>query len=147
MTILNALSGKPIPVFGNGRQIRDWLYVEDHARALLLVLEKGTIGSTYVIGGHNELRNIEVITAICTLLAELTPNSNYQNLITYVQDRAGHDTRYAIDADKIKTELGWQPIESFESGLRKTVEWYLTNQGIYGVQAKKKITRVEEVVL
>lgn len=111
------------------------------------MLQKGTVGSTYVIGGHNEQRNIEVITAICTLLAELTPKSNYQNLITYVQDRAGHDTRYAIDASKIKNELGWQPIESFESGLRKTVEWYLANQKIYGVQAKKKITRVEEVAL
>jgi dTDP-glucose 4,6-dehydratase len=148
MTILNALNGKPIPVFGDGSQIRDWLYVEDHARALLLVLQKGVVGSTYVIGGHNEKKNIEVIKTICTLLEELAPQNNYQNLITYVKDRPGHDQRYAIDASKIKNELGWQPKESFESGLRKTVEWYLGNQELYGLlQSERKMINVDGVLL
>ncbi|MEH6564955.1 MAG: dTDP-glucose 4,6-dehydratase [Halopseudomonas sp.] len=130
--ILNALHGKPIPVYGDGSQIRDWLYVEDHARALCRVLEAGKIGETYNIGGHNEKRNIEVVEAICALLEELAPEkpsgvAQYRDLITFVKDRPGHDARYAIDASKIQRELGWQPTETFESGIRKTVSWYLNN--------------------
>ncbi len=128
--ILNALSGKPLPVYGDGSQVRDWLYVEDHARALVEVLNRGTVGETYNIGGHNEQRNIEVVKAICDLLEELAPDrpegiDAYRDLITYVEDRPGHDRRYAIDASKIQRELGWVPVETFESGLRKTVQWYL----------------------
>ena len=131
--ILNALHGKPLPVYGNGLQVRDWLYVEDHARALLTVCMHGAVGETYNIGGHNEQQNIAVVKAICALLEELAPArkpagvGNYADLITYVQDRPGHDARYAIDAGKIARELGWMPQESFESGLRKTVDWYLNN--------------------
>jgi dTDP-glucose 4,6-dehydratase len=148
MTISNALKGKPISVFGNGNQIRDWLYVEDHARALFLVLQKGIVGSTYVIGGHNEKKNIEVITSICKLLEEFAPQNTYQNLITYVEDRPGHDQRYAIDATKIRNELDWQPQESFESGLRKTVEWYLTNHVFYeSLKLKNEIISNDGVVL
>lgn len=133
LVILNALAGKPLPVYGNGAQIRDWLYVEDHARALYKVVTEAEVGETYNIGGHNEQQNIDVVKAICNLLEELAPNkpegiANYQDLITYVKDRPGHDLRYAIDASKIKKDLGWVPVETFESGLRKTVEWYLTNQ-------------------
>lgn len=133
LVILNALEGKALPVYGKGHQIRDWLYVDDHARALVLVATKGEIAETYNIGGHNEKQNIEVVMAICELLEDLAPNKpaglkNYTDLISYVQDRAGHDARYAIDADKINRELGWKPQESFESGIRKTVQWYLTNQ-------------------
>lgn len=133
LMILNALQGKSLPVYGNGQQIRDWLFVEDHARALYKVVTEGAVGETYNIGGHNEKANIEVVHAICTLLEELAPNKpegvqQYKELITYVTDRPGHDVRYAIDASKIKKELGWEPAESFESGLRKTVEWYLSNQ-------------------
>jgi dTDP-glucose 4,6-dehydratase len=130
LIILNALEGKPLPVYGTGNQIRDWLYVEDHARALYKVVTEGVVGETYNIGGHNEKQNIEVVTAICELLDELKPAPNlqtYKNLITLVQDRPGHDYRYAIDATKIKRELNWQPQETFESGIRKTVEWYLKN--------------------
>lgn len=132
LMILNALEGKPLPVYGEGNQIRDWLYVEDHARALYTVLTQGKVGETYNIGGHNEKRNIEVVKALCNLLEELAPNhpqgvKQYTNLITYVKDRPGHDVRYAIDASKIANELGWKPQETFETGLRKTVEWYLTN--------------------
>ena len=128
--ILNALSGKPLPVYGDGSQVRDWLYVEDHARALVEVLNRGRVGETYNIGGHNEQRNIEVVKAICELLEELAPDrpegvDAYGDLITYVDDRPGHDRRYAIDASKIQRELGWVPAETFESGLRKTVQWYL----------------------
>ena len=131
-TILNALSGKPLPVYGQGNQIRDWLYVEDHARALVLVATHGRIGETYNIGGHNEKQNIEVIKTLCELLEELQPNkpegvSFYRDLITFVKDRRGHDMRYAIDASKIEQELDWRPIENFESGMRKTVQWYLDN--------------------
>jgi len=130
--ILNAISGKPLPVYGNGNQIRDWLYVDDHARALMTVFEKGQVGETYNIGGHNEKKNIEVVKQICGLLEELAPEKKsgiqrYEDLITYVKDRPGHDVRYAIDAGKIQRELGWVPTESFETGLRKTVEWYLAN--------------------
>jgi len=131
--ILNALDGKPLPVYGDGSQIRDWLFVEDHARALYKVVTEGVVGETYNIGGHNEKRNIEVVKTICSLLEELVPNkpdgiAKYEDLITYVKDRPGHDVRYAIDASKIADELGWEPIETFESGIRKTVEWYLNNQ-------------------
>lgn len=133
LVILNALAGKPLPVYGNGDQIRDWLYVEDHARALYKVVIEAEVGETYNIGGHNEQQNIDVVKAICNLLEELAPNkpegfANYHDLITYVKDRPGHDLRYAIDASKIKKDLGWVPVETFESGLRKTVEWYLANQ-------------------
>lgn len=133
LMILNALAGKPLPVYGKGNQVRDWLYVEDHARALYTVVIKGKIGETYNIGGHNEKQNIEVVQTICALLEELAPVkpkgvSRYIDLITYVTDRPGHDLRYAIDASKIERELGWAPQETFESGLRKTVHWYLTHQ-------------------
>ncbi len=138
LMILNALEGKPLPVYGDGQQIRDWLYVEDHARALYLVATKGSIGETYNIGGHNEMANIDVVKIICSLLEELAPPKSrhsrksgnlveYKNLITFVADRPGHDKRYAIDASKIEQELGWKPQETFDSGIRKTVEWYLNN--------------------
>lgn len=129
--ILNALEGKPLPVYGKGDNVRDWLYVDDHARALRTVLERGQVGQTYNIGGHNEKTNLEVVHAICALLDELAPDSPHRphaNLITYVPDRPGHDKRYAIDAGKIGRELGWTPEESFETGLRKTVQWYLENR-------------------
>ncbi|MND86028.1 dTDP-glucose 4,6-dehydratase 2 [compost metagenome] len=130
--ILNALAGKPLPVYGNGLQVRDWLYVEDHARALFKVVTEGKVGETYNIGGHNEQKNIDVVRGICALLEELAPErpagvANYADLITFVQDRPGHDQRYAIDASKIERELGWVPEETFETGLRKTVQWYLDN--------------------
>ncbi|BEN39125.1 dTDP-glucose 4,6-dehydratase [Serratia nevei] len=133
LTILNALEGKPLPVYGNGAQVRDWLYVEDHARALYKVVTEGEVGETYNIGGHNERKNIEVVQTICALLDELVPNkpgdiAHYADLITFVTDRPGHDMRYAIDAAKIDVELGWKPQETFESGIRKTVEWYLANE-------------------
>lgn len=133
LTILNALNGKPLPVYGNGLQIRDWLYVEDHARALFLVASTAKIGETYNIGGHNEQKNIDVVNAICELLEELAPNkpagvTHYRDLITYVKDRPGHDLRYAIDASKIEKDLGWTPEETFATGLKKTVQWYLDNQ-------------------
>src|SRR5690554_5709645 len=150
LVILNALEGKPLPIYGKGDQIRDWLYVEDHARALYRVVTEGKIGETYNIGGHNEKQNIEVVETICEILDELAPNTDlnvgrslgrqvghkpdlqssksYKSLITYVTDRPGHDRRYAIDASKIAKELDWQPEETFESGIRKTVQWYLDNQ-------------------
>ena len=144
LVILNALEGKPLPVYGKGEQIRDWLYVEDHAHALYRVATQGQIGETYNIGGHNEKQNIEVVQTICDLLDELvkceergarreahpsplTPYSSHRELITFVADRPGHDLRYAIDAGKIQRELGWTPQETFESGIRKTVQWYLDN--------------------
>lgn len=131
LMILNALEGKPLPVYGGGQQIRDWLYVEDHARALRCVIERGIPGETYNIGGHNEWKNLDVVHAICALMEELTPSDGipYRDLITHVGDRPGHDMRYAIDASKIGCELGWAPQETFESGLRKTVQWYLDNPG------------------
>ncbi|HEX7385670.1 MAG TPA: dTDP-glucose 4,6-dehydratase [Castellaniella sp.] len=133
LVILNALEGQPLPVYGAGLQVRDWLYVEDHARALQCVLETGVPGETYNIGGHNEQRNIDVVQSICTLLEELAPMhparvAHYADLITHVTDRPGHDARYAIDAGKIGRELGWAPQETFASGLRKTVQWYLTHR-------------------
>ncbi|MBI3777148.1 MAG: dTDP-glucose 4,6-dehydratase, partial [Gammaproteobacteria bacterium] len=131
LVILNALEGKPLPVYGKGENVRDWLYVEDHARALCLVLEQGRVGEVYNIGGHNEQKNLDVVRAICGLLDELVPNSKFaphSKLINFVQDRPGHDQRYAIDAAKIQRELGWKPIETFASGLRKTLQWYLDNR-------------------
>jgi len=134
LIILNALAGKQLPVYGNGEQIRDWLYVEDHARALYKVVTEGTVGETYNIGGHNERKNIEVVKTICAILDEIVTAKpkgiqRFEQLITYVADRPGHDLRYAIDASKIKRELGWVPAETFESGIRKTVNWYLNNDG------------------
>ncbi|MEZ8700432.1 dTDP-glucose 4,6-dehydratase [Vibrio cyclitrophicus] len=128
LVILNALEGKDLPIYGKGDQIRDWLYVEDHARALYKVVTEGEIGETYNIGGHNEKQNIEVVEKLCNILSELVPKkADYKEQITFVADRPGHDVRYAIDASKIERELGWTPVETFETGLRKTVEWYLAN--------------------
>lgn len=128
LVILNALEGKPLPIYGRGDQVRDWLYVEDHARALHKVVTEGIIGETYNIGGHNEKQNIEVVETLCQILNELVPQQfDYKELITFVSDRPGHDVRYAINATKIERELGWTPNETFETGLRKTVEWYLSN--------------------
>lgn len=136
LMILNALSGKPLPIYGNGLQVRDWLFVDDHVQALYLVLQRGKIGETYNIGGNTQKTNLEVVKAICAILQEIAPNrplvvEHYANLISYVADRPGHDLRYAVDTTKIKQDLGWQPQESFESGLRKTVEWYLSHQQDY----------------
>lgn len=133
LIILNALKGKPLPVYGAGDQIRDWLYVEDHAKALHLVATQGEVGESYNIGGHNERKNLDVVHAICDILEELAPSKpvgvlRYRDLITHVSDRPGHDKRYAIDASKIQKELGWKPQETFETGIRKTVQWYLHNQ-------------------
>ncbi|AUD61033.1 dTDP-glucose 4,6-dehydratase [Shewanella sp. Pdp11] len=129
LVILNALEGKPLPIYGKGDQIRDWLYVEDHARALYKVVTEGKIGETYNIGGHNEKQNLEVVQTICSILDSLVPRATpYAEQITFVTDRPGHDRRYAIDASKMSAELGWQPQETFETGLRKTIEWYLANQ-------------------
>lgn len=130
LVILNALDGKALPIYGQGNQIRDWLFVEDHARALYKVVTEGKVGETYNIGGHNEKQNIEVVKTICYILDELQPQENgqpYESLITFVKDRPGHDLRYAIDASKIANELNWTPTETFDSGIRKTVEWYLNN--------------------
>ena len=132
LIILNALEGKDLPIYGDGKQIRDWLYVEDHAKALLHVALRGEIGETYNIGGHNEMQNIEVVETVCSILDELVPCKHnnitkYEELITYVIDRAGHDARYAIDATKIANELGWSPDETFTTGIKKTVRWYLDN--------------------
>ncbi len=137
LMILNALEGKPLPVYGDGLQIRDWLYVEDHARALYLVATKGELGETYNIGGHNEMANIDVVKMLCELMEELVPEKPegivaYAQLITFVTDRPGHDLRYAIDAGKIERELDWKPEETFGSGIRKTVEWYLGNKEWWG---------------
>lgn len=131
LVILNALEGKPLPVYGTGENIRDWLYVDDHAEALILAAQQGVPGETYVIGGHNERRNIDVVRAICALVDEMAPDQGLgprEQLISFVQDRPGHDVRYAIDAAKIERELGWRPAETFESGLAKTVRWYLDNR-------------------
>lgn len=132
LIILNALDGKKLPIYGNGKQVRDWLYVEDHAKALFRVVETGEVGETYNIGGFNEKQNIEVVNTLCNHLNELVQDkpdgiTDFNQLITYVADRPGHDVRYAIDANKISTELGWNPEETFSSGMRKTVEWYLEN--------------------
>jgi dTDP-glucose 4,6-dehydratase len=129
--ILGAVAGKPLPIYGTGDNVRDWLYVDDHANALHSVLTRGKVGETYNIGGHNERTNLDVVRSICTLLDELCPSSAFRqhaSLISFVTDRLGHDKRYAIDASKIQRELDWQPSETFESGLRKTVEWYMNNR-------------------
>ena len=131
--IINALQGKSIPVYGNGKQVRDWLYVDDHARALLCVALDGKIGETYNIGGHNELKNIDVVKIVCNILDEMLPNQHngitkYDELISYTDDRAGGDVRYAIDASKIFNELGWKPSENFNSGIKKTIKWYIENK-------------------
>ncbi|EKO3558104.1 dTDP-glucose 4,6-dehydratase [Vibrio metschnikovii] len=136
LVILNALEGKELPIYGNGDQIRDWLYVEDHARALYKVVTEGKVGETYNIGGHNEKQNIEVVKTICAIMDQLVPmeqrgypvNTQHSSLITHVKDRPGHDRRYAIDSSKMQEELGWTPLETFETGLLKTVQWYLDNQ-------------------
>lgn len=133
LMILNAIEGKPLPVYGDGRQIRDWLYVEDHARALHLVATRGSIGETYNIGGRNEMANIDVVNMLCSLMQEIVPEElrvvdRYHDLITFVEDRPGHDKRYAIDAEKISRDLGWKPQESFETGLKKTITWFLENE-------------------
>lgn len=150
--ILNAISGKPIPVYGNGKQIRDWLFVEDHAEALCLVALNGNIGETYNIGGHNEKMNIEVVNFICEELDKVAPHlrkniSSYKDLITYVKDRPGHDLRYAIDASKIFNELGWKPKETFESGLKKTIKWYLENEWWYKkiLDGSYRLERIGEI--
>lgn len=150
LVILNALAGKSLPVYGNGAQIRDWLYVEDHARALYKVMTEAKVGETYNIGGHNEQKNIDVVKSICELLEELAPNkpegiAQYQDLITYVTDRPGHDLRYAIDATKIKQDLNWVPEETFKTGLRKTVQWYLDHQDwVLNVQSGEYQNWVEQ---
>ena len=129
--ILNALAGKPLPVYGDGSNVRDWVYVADHCTGVRAVLERGQPGETYNIGGRSEQRNIDVVRAICALLDELHPESPvkpHEKLVTFVNDRPGHDQRYAIDCTKIETELGWRPVETFQSGLRKTIAWYLENQ-------------------
>jgi dTDP-glucose 4,6-dehydratase len=136
--IVNALAGKPLPVYGDGMQVRDWLYVRDHCSAIRTVLARGRVGETYNIGGWNEKPNIEIVKTVCALLDELKPTTDgsYTRLITYVKDRPGHDRRYAIDARKIERELGWRPAETFESGIRKTVQWYLDNgHWVAGVQS------------
>lgn len=157
LTILSALAGKQLPIYGDGAQIRDWLYVNDHVHALYQVLNFGKIGSTYNIGGHNQVQNIDVVRMICALLEELAPSkpvgvTNYEDLITFVQDRPGHDRRYAINAKKIQTELGWFPRETFETGLRKTVQWYFNHQNCYQkalnkISLKKTIVSVQEGVV
>jgi len=132
LVILNALNGKPIPVYGDGANIRDWLYVIDHCEAIQAVLERGNIGATYNIGGGNERTNLEIVRTICSLLDELRPNDPivpHENLITFVKDRPGHDRRYAMNAAKIESEIGWRPRETFETGIRKTINWYLANEG------------------
>jgi dTDP-glucose 4,6-dehydratase len=144
LVILNAVSGKPLPIYGKGDNIRDWLYVEDHARALYLVMNRGRLGETYNIGGWNEKTNLEVVQSICAILDELRPQgAPHAKLITFVKDRPGHDRRYAIDASKIERELGWKPQETFKTGLRKTVEWYLANdewvQGVISGEYQKWI--------
>jgi len=152
--ILNGISGKPLPVYGDGRQIRDWLHVDDHAQALCLVLEQGHPGSTYNIGGHNEVANIDVVRSICDLLEELAPElkpkqaGSYHDQITFVRDRPGHDLRYAIDASKIQQELGWLPAHTFEQGLRETVAWYLNNQDWWQrvLDGRYKLERIGEQI-
>jgi dTDP-glucose 4,6-dehydratase len=131
LCILNALNGKPLPIYGDGQQVRDWLYVKDHCSAIRRVLEKGNLGETYNVGGWNEKANLDVVKTLCAILDDLKPKADgtkYESQITYVKDRPGHDRRYAIDATKLERELGWKPKETFETGIRKTVEWYLANE-------------------
>jgi len=140
LVILNALDEKQLPIYGKGDQIRDWLYVEDHARALVTVVERGKLGETYNVGGRNERTNFEVVETICTILDELKPRdaTSYKELITFVKDRPGHDARYAIDATKLETELGWKAQEDFSSGIRRTVQWFLDNEWWWGPLRKQK---------
>jgi dTDP-glucose 4,6-dehydratase len=131
LIIMNALDGKPLPVYGQGLNVRDWLYVEDHARAIDLIVRKAPPGSTYNVGGHNEWTNIAIVRQVCSILDELRPSGRaggYASLITFVTDRPGHDLRYAIDAGALERDLGWKPAETFETGIRKTVQWYLDHQ-------------------
>jgi dTDP-glucose 4,6-dehydratase len=147
LVILNALAGKPLPIYGDGQQVRDWLFVKDHCSAIRRVLEAGRIGETYNVGGWNEKTNLEVVHTICAILDELRPKSSgsYADQITFVKDRPGHDRRYAIDATKIERELGWKPQETFETGIRKTIEWYLNNQDwVQGVQTGEYLCWVEQ---
>ena len=127
LMIVNAIAGKPLPVYGDGRNVRDWLYVGDHCAAIRAVLAKGTPGDTYAIGGNAEMSNLDVVHTICRILAELVPGRDYERLITFVKDRAGHDRRYAIDASRVRRDLGWTPAETFGTGMRRTVQWYLDN--------------------
>ena len=132
LMILNCLEGKPLPVYGTGKNVRDWLFVKDHCAAIFTIIEKGKIGETYNVGGNNEIKNIDIVKTICSILDEVQPAPNgnsYAELITFVRDRPGHDFRYAIDSSKLTTELNWSPSETFDSGIRKTIEWYLSNQG------------------
>lgn len=143
LVILNALDEKPLPIYGKGDNIRDWLYVDDHAKALVLAVKKGAPGQTYNVGGNNERTNLQVVTTICTILDKLKPRANkqpYAELIAFVDDRLGHDRRYAIDASKIKTELGWQPDEDFDTGIHKTVQWYLDNKSWWQPIREEKYT-------
>jgi len=140
LIILNCLDGKPLPVYGKGANVRDWLYVDDHVKALCLVNAKGVPGETYNVGGHNERTNLEVVKTVCAILDELrpSPDGKYERLITYVTDRPGHDLRYAIDPTKLMSELGWKPEENFDTGIRKTVQWYLDNEWWWGpIHAKR----------
>ena len=151
LIMLNALEGKPLPIYGDGKNIRDWLYVEDHCTGILAALKKGALGETYCIGGRSEMQNIQIVTRICAILDELRPitenehisgnTSSYADLITYVKDRPGHDRRYAINCDRIEAECGWAPSETFETGIRKTVEWYLDNQDWCRDISEKKYAR------
>lgn len=151
LMIVNALAGKPLPVYGDGQQIRDWLYVSDHCNAIRRVLEAGTPGETYNIGGWNEKPNIDIVNTICNLLETFKPNANYHKLITYVTDRPGHDRRYAVNAKKMENELNWKPVETFVTGIGKTIQWYLSNQnwinnvqsGVYREFAEKKNNPIE----
>lgn len=153
LIILNAIHGKPLPIYGSGTQIRDWLYVDDHVQAIYHVLLHGSTGSTYVIGGHNEKKNIEVVHTICAILEDIAPSkpagiAHYHDLITHISDRPGHDQRYAIDASKIQQELGWSPKETFETGIKKTVQWYLANQHrSHAISNKKQKSQTMEEVL
>jgi len=147
LMILNCLAQKPLPVYGTGENVRDWLYVHDHCDAINMVLQKGTIGETYNVGGNNEIKNIQIVKDICTILDEVKPaesGKSYHQLITFVKDRPGHDFRYAINSKKIKQDLGWQPQETFQSGLRKTINWYLDNKD-WWIETQKNIYQQERL--
>jgi dTDP-glucose 4,6-dehydratase len=147
LMILNCLAEKPLPVYGTGENVRDWLYVQDHCDAINMVLQKGTIGETYNVGGNNEIQNIQIIKDICTILDEVKPaesGKSYHQLITFVKDRPGHDFRYAINSTKIKQGLGWQPHETFQSGLRKTINWYLDNK-VWWIETQENIYQQERL--
>ena len=147
LMILNCLAEKPLPVYGTGENVRDWLYVQDHCDAINMVLQKGTIGETYNVGGNNEIQNIQIVRDICTILDEVKPaesGNSYHQLITFVKDRPGHDFRYAIDSTKIKQDLGWQPHETFQSGLRKTIKWYLSNKA-WWIETQENIYQQERL--